>query len=176
MSAFSGGVARIVPGIRRILGIPARFFGSAVCRRILYLVLLGLLAFLDYRGRGLARATYVFYDIESGNELVEERLLPLPPDREGKLRFYTAEALLGPVSPNAQPLFPRGTRLESLLFRDMTVYLDLSETAALPVDGEGSFRSLSALGKGIMRNFSFVKDVRFFIAGREAFPEKFRQE
>ncbi|MDR1129246.1 MAG: GerMN domain-containing protein [Treponema sp.] len=176
MSAFSEGGGPKASGIRLVLGVPARFFGSAVCRRILYLVLLGLLAFLDYRARGLVRATYVFYDIESGNELVEERLLPLPPDQEGKLRFYTDEALLGPVSPNALPLVLRGTRLESLLFRGGTVYLDLSESAAFPVGEGGSLKSLSALRRGIMRNFGFVKDVRLFIAGNEAFPERFRQK
>jgi hypothetical protein len=176
MSAFSGEAARKASGIRRALGVPARFFGSVVCRRFFYLVLLGLLAFFDYRARGVTRVTYVFFDIESGKELVEERLLPLPEDREEKLRFYTAEALLGPVSQSALPLFPRGTRLESLLFRGGTVYLDLSETAALPVEGQGSFRGFSALRKGILRNFGFVKDIRLFAAGVEAFPEKFRQE
>ncbi|MDR0452119.1 MAG: hypothetical protein LBH15_03670 [Treponema sp.] len=176
MSVFSSGAARKSPGLGLLPGLPARFFRSAVCRRLLYLVLLGLLAFLDYRARGLARATFVFYDIESGNELVEERLLPLPPGREEKLRFYADEALLGPVSPGALPLFPRGVRLESLLFRDGTAYLDLSEAAAFPVEGGDVFKSLSALRRGIRRNFSFVKDARLFVAGNEAFPEKFRQE
>ena len=61
----------------------------------------------------------------------------------------------------------------SLLFRDGVVYLDLSEAAALPVEGGNSFQSLSALRGGIMRNFGFVKDVRLFIAGNEAFPGRF---
>jgi hypothetical protein len=161
-------------GVRGILGIPGRFFANAACRALLCLVLLCLLAFFDYRRPGLTRTTFVFYDIESGNERVEERMLPLPQNPEGKLEFYVAEALLGPALQGARPLFPRDTRFESLLLRDGVVYVNLSEAAALPVEGGDSFRSLSALRGGILRNFGFVKDVRVFIAGNEAFPGKFR--
>jgi hypothetical protein len=165
-----------ISGARGVLALPGRFFGNSACRALICLVLLCLLAFLDYRRSEFTRTTFVFYDIETGNELVEERMLPLPGNREEKLRFYAAEALLGPALQNALPLFPRDTRLESILFRDGVVYLDLSETAALPVEDGDSFRSLSSLYRGIRRNFGFVKDVRFFIAGNEAFPGRFRQK
>jgi hypothetical protein len=168
--AFSGKSS----GIRGILGSAGRFFGNAACLALLCLGLLCLLALFDYRRSGLTRTTFVFYSIETGGELIEERMLPLPRDREEKLRFYAAEALLGPALRDALPLFPRDTRIESCLFRDGVVYLDLSGTAALPVEGGDSFRSLSALRGGILRNFAFVKDVRLFIAGNEAFPGKFR--
>ncbi|MDR2053212.1 MAG: GerMN domain-containing protein [Treponema sp.] len=171
-SAFPGKSS----GARGIPGIPYRFFrffANPVCRVLVCLVLLCLFAFFDYRRAGLTRTTFVFYDIENGNELVEERMLPLPRDREEKIRFYASEALLGPALQNALPLFPRDTRLESILFREGVVYLDLSESAALPVEGGDSFQSLFTLYRGIRRNFNFVEDVRFFIAGNEAFPGKF---
>jgi hypothetical protein len=161
-------------GVRGMPGIFGRFFGNAAYRVLLCLSFLCLLTLHDYRRSGLTRTTLVFYSIETGGELVEERMLPLPRDREAQLRFYVAEALLGPIGRDALPLFPRDTRLESLLFRGRVVYVDLSGAAALPVEGGDSFRSLSVLRGGIRRNFSFVKDVRLFIAGNEAFPEKFR--
>ncbi|MDR2785363.1 MAG: GerMN domain-containing protein [Treponema sp.] len=170
-SVFSGKNS----GVRGILTLPGRLFGNAAFRAFVCLGLLCLFVFFDYRHAGLTRATFVFYSTESGGELVEERMLPLPQDREEKLKFYVAEALLGPALQDALPLFPRDTRLESLLFRDRVVYLNLSEAAALPVEGGDSFQSLSALYRGIRRNFNFVMDVRFFIAGNEAFPGKFRQ-
>jgi hypothetical protein len=171
-SVFSGKNS----GVRGILTLPVRFFGNAACRVLVCLGLLCLFVFSDYRRSEFTRTTFVFYDTESGNELVEERMLPLPRNREEKLRFYASEALLGPSLQNALPLFPPNTRLESLLFRDGVVYLNLSEIAALPVEGGDSFQSLSALRGGIRRNFGFVKDVRVFIAGNEAFPGKFRQK
>jgi hypothetical protein len=90
------------------------------------------------------------------------------------------EALLGPISANSLPLFPRETRLLSLLYRDGVVYVDLSEDAVLaPMEGaflSGGevFTSMETLYQGIKRNFSFVKDVRFFIAGKAAYAGKFR--
>jgi hypothetical protein len=55
------------------------------------------------------------------------------------------------------------------------VYADFSEDAALPPpEGGEVFKNLQTLYTGIRRNFSFVRDVRFFIAGRAAYLEEFR--
>jgi hypothetical protein len=165
------------PDVHRIPGT-ALFFGNSVWHRFLcffLLALLALLAFVDYRTQEFRRVTFVFYDIESGNEQVEERMLPLLPDQEKKLELYAAEALLGPFSRTLRPLFLRDTRLESILLRNGVVYLNLSENAVFPVEEGDSFQSLSTLQRGIRRNFNFVKDVHLFIAGNEVFPAKFRR-
>jgi hypothetical protein len=105
---------------------------------------------------------------------VEDRMLKRSSSRELDIGRYVEEALLGPISPDSAPLFPRETRLRSLLYRDGVVYADLSEAAALPpLEGGGVFRNLYTLYTGIRRNFSFVKGVRFFIAGQAAFPGDF---
>jgi len=84
-----------------------------------------------------------------------------------------AEALLGPVSPGSLPLFPGETRLLSLLYRDGTVYADLSEEAVLPPpEGGEVYNNFKTLHAGIKRNFSFVNEVRFFIAGRAAYRDE----
>jgi hypothetical protein len=81
---------------------------------------------------------------------------------------------LGPVSPELLLLFPRGTRLKSLLFRDGVVYADFSADAALPPeDGGNALDNFRTLYEGIKRNFSPVKDVRFFIDGNAAFFGEF---
>ena len=96
--------------------------------------------------------------------------------RELNITRYVEEVLLGPVSPDSLLLFPRETRLRSLLYRDGVVYADLSKDAALPpVEGGEVLTNLKTLYAGIRRNFPFVKDVRFFIAGRAAYNEEFRQ-
>ncbi|MDR2494729.1 MAG: GerMN domain-containing protein [Spirochaetaceae bacterium] len=101
-------------------------------------------------------------------------MLPRLSSEELSVRRYVEETLLGPASPRTAPLFPRETRLRSLLYRDGVVYADLSERAALPPledrpprEGE-VFRSLRALDRGIRRNFPQVKDVRLFINGHPA--------
>jgi hypothetical protein len=157
-----------------ICGI-ARFFRKSWCRRFIYLLLLGIPVLFEYWSGGFVRRTFVFYVRDTGKAEVENRLLPLMPSREFSLRQYIEEALLGPVSPEADPLFLRGTALRSLFYQDGIVYADLSVSAALPYSaGMDAFRSLHVLHRGIRRNFGFVKEVRLFIEGKEAYYERFR--
>jgi hypothetical protein len=124
----------------------------------------------------------VFYARAGGATVVEERMLKLaePPSLESEIRHYVEEVLLGPISPDSAPLFPGETRLRSLLFRDGVLYVDLSEPAALPLLDESPrgmdvFSNVYTLNEGIRRNFATVKEVRFFITGREIFHENFSE-
>ncbi|MDR0597151.1 MAG: GerMN domain-containing protein [Treponema sp.] len=160
----------------RLGGSVAQFLRKKTRRRFLYLCALLLLAFADFLFLGLARRTFVFYSIDNHNPVAEDRMVAKTGSRESDIKRYVEEALLGPVALDSAPLFPRGTRLASLLYRDGVVYADLSESAALGApEGPGVFAALSALYGGVKRNFSYVKDMRLFIAGREAYPEKFRE-
>jgi hypothetical protein len=135
-----------------------------------------ILACADFLLLGLARRTFVFYAIKDHKLVAEARMVAKTGSRENDIKRYVEEALLGPVLLDSAPLFPRGARLVSLLYRDGVVYANLSETAALSVpDGPGVFAALHTLYGGVKRNFSYVKDVRLFIAGHEAYPEKFRE-
>jgi hypothetical protein len=152
-----------------------RFFRKKPCRRFFYLLLLGIPALFECWSGGFVRRTFVFYIRDTGKAEVEERLLPLMPSPEMALRQYVEETLLGPISPEADPLFPRETRLRSLLFRDGILYADLSLSAALPYSpGSDAFRGLYVLYKGLRRNFGFLRDARLFIDGKEAYYERFR--
>ena len=145
-------------------------------RRLLYLLIILLIALGNFLHLGLVRRTFVFYTSIEGNTVVEDRMLRRSGDRETDIRRYVDEALLGPVSPDSAPLFLRGTRLESLMYRDAVVYANLSGSVALPAEGyRDVFRSLLSLNEGIRRNFSFVGDVRLFIGGNEVFFEEFRR-
>ncbi|WP_010258394.1 GerMN domain-containing protein [Treponema primitia] len=155
----------------------ARFLQKKAQRRFMYLCLLGILAFADFLILGLVRRTFVFYSIDTGIPVVEDRMVSQTGSRENVISRYVKEALLGPVSLDSAPLFSKGTRLESLLYRDGVIYADLSESAALaPLNGADVFTGLYTLYGGIRRNFSYVKDVRLFIAGHEAYSEKFREK
>jgi hypothetical protein len=43
---------------------------------------------------------------------------------EGDIIRYKEEKIMGPVAPDLLPLFPRETRLKSLLFRNGVVYAE----------------------------------------------------
>ncbi|MDR2110925.1 MAG: GerMN domain-containing protein [Spirochaetaceae bacterium] len=163
--------------MKGILKGTGKLFGQRHIRRLSYLAVLGILALGEFLTSGLVRRTFVFYAMDdSGMPMVEDRMFSHGASREADITRYVEEVLLGPASLNSAPLFPKGTRLRSLLYREGIVYVDLSEPAALPaVEGGDVFRDLYTLDRGIRRNFSFVTDVRLFINGNEAFRGKFRE-
>jgi len=161
---------------REILKTSARIFAKKSRRRLLLLAVLCVVAVAEFFYIGLARRTFVFYTVDSGKIVVEDRMLKKSSSREINITRYVEEALLGPVSPDLLPLFPRDARLKSLLFRDGVVFADFSLDAALPpVEGGEALENFRTLYAGILRNFSYVRDVRFFIAGHAAYTEELRQ-
>ena len=149
------------------------FFKSPVKRCFLFVGILLLAAILEYFYLGLARRTFVFYTMSDGVVVVEDRMLKHSQSREGDIIRYVEEALLGPVSPNLLPLFPGGTRLNSLMYRDGIVYADFTSNAAMPpIEGGNTLQNFRTLYAGILRNFSFINDVRFFIEGNVIFIEE----
>jgi hypothetical protein len=151
-----------------------RFFSVKFNRRLFYLVLLGLVALVEFFSVGLVRRTFLFYSVLEGTTVVEDRMLRRSSSKETDIRRYVDEVLLGPVSPDLALLFPRETRLRSLMLRDSVVYADFSQDAAIPPGGVDLFRSFLTINEGIRRNFSSVKDVKLFIGGNEIYFSEFR--
>jgi len=159
-----------------VIKASVNFLSSGVKRSLLFIGLLALTAFVEFFILGLARRTFVFYTVSDGVIVVEDRMLKHSSSREIDIIRYTEETLLGPVSPDLLPLFPRGTRLKSLLYRNGVVYADFSQDAEMPpVEGGRAVDNFRTFHAGILRNFSYVKDVRFFIEGRAAYVEEFLQ-
>jgi len=142
------------------------FLSSTVKRRLFFIGVLALVALTHFLVLGLARRTFIFYTVDDGKIFVEDRMLKHSKSREGDIIRYTEEMLLGPVSPDLLPLFPRETRLKSLLYRNGVVFADFTVDAALPpLEGGSTVDNFRTFYAGILRNFPYVKDVRFFIDG-----------
>jgi hypothetical protein len=144
-------------------------------RRLIYISFLALFALGECILSGKVRRTFVFPAARGNREVVESRMLPGTGSRELGIRRYLEEAVLGPASLDLSPLLTRETTVRSLLFRGGVVYADFSPLAALPPLAETGelYHNLLILKEGIIRNFPFVKEVRFFIAGNEVFSDKF---
>jgi len=153
----------------------SNFLSSPAKRCVILIIILSVAAGLDFFFLGLARKTFVFYTIKEGTISVEDRMLKHAKSREDDIIRYTEETLLGPVSPDLLPLFPRGTRLKSLLLRDGVVYANLAEDAAFaPAEGGSTLVNFRTFHDSILRNFSYVKNVYFFIEGNAVFTEEFQ--
>jgi hypothetical protein len=154
-------------------------------KKWLLLIILAVLAgaaLIEFFALGLARRTFIFYAVNGKTVTVEDRMLRVfrgkkvgSSPREVNITRYVEEALLGPVSPDTLPLFPKETRLLSLLYRDGVVYVDFSEDAALPPrEGGEVLANMEVLYSGVKRNFPYVRDIRFFIAGKAVYTGHFR--
>jgi uncharacterized membrane protein len=160
--------------LKKILMSLSVFLSSKRNRRFVYLAAISLFALGEFLFSGLVRRTFVFYSFIEGNTIVEDRMLHRSSRAETDIRRYVDELLLGPVSPDSAPLFPRETRLSSFMYREGVVYADLTESAALPSGGNGDvFRSLVTMIEGLRRNFPNIRDVRLFIGGNEVFFKEF---
>jgi len=152
---------------------PLRLAAAAVVAGVMCAFAITVL--FEFDVSGLARKTFVFYDLGSGHAIVEERIIARSGSRERDAARYVDEALLGPAMPGYAPLLPRGTRLLSLLYRDGTVFADLSGEALVPSeDGPDLLDGFRALRFGLGRNFPEIREVRFFVEGRAAFASGFR--
>jgi hypothetical protein len=153
------------------------FLSDKVKRRLLWIAILCGVTVIEFFILGLARRTFLFYTVNNGELVVEDRMLKYAKSHEDDIIRYTEETLLGPVSPDLLPLFPEEARLKSLLYRNGVVYADFTESAALPpVEGGETLNNFRTLYDGIKRNFSYVKDVWFFIEGVAIYTGEFRQE
>jgi len=160
--------------INDIINTIAEFMSSGIKRSIVLIGILVLITIVDFFSLGLARRTFVFYTIKDGVLVVEDRMIKHSGSKEEDIIRYTEEALLGPVAQDLMPLFPRETRLKALLFRDGVVYVDLTSAAAMPpIEGGQVKVNFNTLYNGILRNFSYVKNVRFFIEGQSVYSEGF---
>ncbi|MDR2482743.1 MAG: GerMN domain-containing protein [Treponema sp.] len=148
----------------------ARFSSRAWLFWLICLVILAAAACYEALSMDRVRQTFEFYELETGKSRVEERFFPRSAAPEEAVKRYVEEVLLGPVLPQSAPLFPKETRLRSLLVREGTVYADLSGEAVLsPLEGgRGVIGSLDALERGIRRNFPWVRKIKLFIEGNDA--------
>jgi hypothetical protein len=153
--------------IQRVITAKIRFFTKKRNIAIAGLLLLCLIAIADYIVSGLARRTLVFHSADTGQELVEERMIARTGSRETDIIRYVEEVILGTLSLETEPLLNRDAKLEALLLRNGVVYLNMSEEAAIPPAVGRLTDKLETLSKGIRRNFPFVGTVRVFIDGNE---------
>jgi hypothetical protein len=124
--------------LKNSLSALSKFLSRAKNRRLTYLVIICLVALGDFFFSGLGRRTFVFYSSLEGKTVVEDRMLPRSGDRETDIRRYIDDVLLGPSFPELAPLFPRGTKLNSFMYRETVVYADLTESALFPLEKRGS--------------------------------------
>jgi hypothetical protein len=99
--------------------------------------------------------------------VAETRVVPFKFNQEDAVELLVREIALGPATRTYSPVIPRGTKVESVMLRDGTVFADLNEIAAL---NEGCPRKIGENADIIRRTVEYnhpgVKRVVVSIGGQ----------
>lgn len=154
-----------------------RFFKRSINRRLTILAVLLLAASIDILITPKKRFLFSFYSSKNTSTMVETRFFYPGTTKEDRLQNYIEEYLLGPTTMDYLPLIQQDTRVETVLIRKDHAYINLSETAALPVPGSVPFEKREGLFAAmIMKNFQSIKEVSLFIAGNEVYRTNTEQK
>lgn len=113
----------------------------------------------------------MFYYYEQGNENVigELRKIPKYFEKEKNIQVYAEELLLGPRGMYLRKVFPEGTKINQILFREKKLYIDINNMA-LQSDISKSYNignSIKLLRKNILFNFPEINEIIVTITGEE---------
>ncbi len=114
---------------------------------------------------GTNRRVFIYPLAGSSKNQNEVRYLASKPV-QGKIQYYVDELVLGPSFYRGRPLFTLGTRVEYCFLKNKTLYVGLSEEAALQMNGALTIEKGAALlKKNIKKNFTGIKSIELFIDG-----------
>ncbi|MBN1696034.1 MAG: GerMN domain-containing protein [Spirochaetales bacterium] len=139
---------------------------------LLLILVISLIAFGVQKGDRTRRVLF-FPEIFSGKLNGEVRYIKQQKDLEHNISAFIDELCLGPSLPNLSRLFPKETRLLSLLIDDTHIYLNFSREMIFP-DSTIKLDTnsiLKALIGNIDYNFSRVKTVSIYMNGEPVVPD-----
>ena len=115
-----------------------------------------------------SRETVFFYpSIKSGKIKAEIRSVISGQNPEEDAARIVSEYLLGPISTDLDNVFSLNTTLDSVLYRKKTIYINISEDAALAADNTKT--GITALEKTVKRAFPGIENVIITINGNVPF-------
>ena len=132
------------------------------------LIALVVFAVCYYRHQNVyTERTLFFVEPVSKAVVMEHRLIAEKHDLELNVELLIKDELLGPSLLVRDSVFPKGTRLNHILFRDDILYADLSIEAMFPSAHSGlNFKdSIQILEKTISFNFPKIENIVVTIDG-----------
>lgn len=116
-----------------------------------------------------SRKVFVFESLDDTELHIEVRHLKNLPKNE-QIALFIDDLLLGPVHDRYRPIFPTGTKVESIIQRGHTLYVNLSEEAILQKDTSSQTKiACDLFRKNIFTNYGNINEVVLFINGIEVY-------
>ncbi|MCF7937253.1 MAG: GerMN domain-containing protein [Spirochaetales bacterium] len=134
---------------------------------ILAAVIIVSLVFTVYKSDKYEKKVFFFPALHSRSLQGEQRFLPAANDPEKSIHEYVKGLLLGPADISLDMLFPEGSRINSLLHREKTLYVDMnSEVLKESPNSLSLEEQFAALTKGLEYNYRSIEKIIFSIEGR----------
>ena len=129
--------------------------------------LLSLFLFL-FMENNLEPRVMLFPGVNLSKQTGEIRYVPRQATMEERIEKYIQELILGPSRLDLSRLFPEHTKLQSVILRDSTLYVDFSEDLLfqgrddpLPFD-----ETIELFRRSLILNFRWIKKMYITINGR----------
>ena len=129
--------------------------------------LLSLLLFL-FLDNGLEPRIMLFPGMNLSKQTGEIRYIPRQASMEERIEKYIQEFILGPSQLDLSRLFPEQTKLQSVILRDSTLYVDFSEDVLfqerdnlLPFE-----ETIELFRHSLIINFRWIKNIYITVNGQ----------
>jgi len=137
------------------------------CMGILFLVFIYVVA-LPNR----THAILFFQNAHNSSMIAETRYIPVVKGKDARLSMYVSEVLLGPMNPNAKPLYNIGTHVNRCFIRKNAAYIDVSVDGAYPENGvTDSKTALEIFKKSVCTNFRNIDKIYMYFDGIAVYSE-----
>ena len=116
-----------------------------------------------------SKYVFIFPCVDDGKYVLETRYLKENPNKT-QLHYFVDELVLGSGLERTKYLFTPGTKVNSCIERNKTVYIDLSADIIYMGHNVVQIKDgIELLKQNIMRNFTNIEKVQVFVDGKYAF-------
>jgi hypothetical protein len=127
--------------------------------------LVSMISFAVYAYHNVERV-FFFPRVEGKSLSSESRTLPRKHGIEGQLQYYLREVVLGSTQLTSARLLPVDTKVNAVLVRKGTTYIDISSDIVLADDSKLTFRdSLNLVNSSIRYNFPGLHSIVLTLDG-----------
>lgn len=120
--------------------------------------------------RGGARYTFVFPSVEKESFIVETRRFKK--SHKSPVEYYIDELMLGPQTERCRFIFPKETKINSVMVKNKVLYINFSKNIINP-ETEGKMlpirQAIELFKENVLRNFPSINSVEVFVEGNPAY-------
>lgn len=121
-----------------------------------------------------ARRVFVFPSVEKGVYIVETRRLQTKTSKSN-VEYYIDELMLGPQTERCRFIFPKKTKILSIIQKNKVLYVDFSKDIVNPEEESKLLpgkQAMELFKTNIKKNFPRISRIEIFVEGNPAYENR----